>query len=95
MLKKSGIKYCLIPLLYYKTIEELKEQPEQQELLSLWCLNAVNKILTKVFKSRGEECDSKRDLEEAAFSNEKGNFVWMVKSRSVGRNKIGPEDMFK
>lgn len=52
MLKKSGIKYCLIPLLYYKTIEELKEQPEQEELLSLWCLNAVNKILTKVFKSR-------------------------------------------
>lgn len=94
MLKKSGIKYSLIPLLYYKTIEELKEQPEQEELLSLWCLNAVNKILAKVFKSRGEECNSKSDLEEAAFSNEQGNFVWMVKSRSVGRNKISP-DMFK
>lgn len=69
MLKKGGIKYCPIPLLYYKTIEELKEQPEQEEFLTLWCLSAVNKILTKVF-SRGEECDSKRDLEEAAVFNE-------------------------
>lgn len=53
MLKKSVIKYCPIPLLYYKTIEELQEQPEQEGLLSLWCLRAVNKMVTKIFRNRG------------------------------------------
>lgn len=51
MLKKSGIKFCLISLLYYKTIEELKEQPEQEELLSLWCLSVqLTKSLQKSSK---------------------------------------------
>lgn len=96
MLKKSVIKYCPVPLLYYKTIEQLKEQPEQEGLLPLWCLSAVNKkSLQKSSETRGEECDSKRDLEEAAVSNEQGNFVWMVKSRSIGRNELSPEDTFK
>lgn len=69
-------------------MEELKEQPEQEGLISLWCLSAVNKILTKVFRNKGEECDSKRDLEEAEVSNKQGDFVWVVKSRSVGRNEL-------
>lgn len=79
MLKKSVIKYCPIPLLYYKTIEELQEQPEQEGLLSLWCLRAVNKMVTKIFRNRGRV--RLRDLEEAAVSNEQGNFVCMVKNR--------------
>lgn len=52
------------------------------------CFGAAN----KGFRNRGGKCASKSDLEEAAVSNEKGSFVWMVKTRSVGGHRLSPEE---
>lgn len=66
--------------------------PEQRGPLSLGCLGAANKILRKGCRNRGEKCDSKRGLEEAGASNEQGNCIWMVKTRSVGGHRLTPEE---